>query len=185
MGKTRVVYYAAVSLDGRIAGPGDDLTFLETLAGADVGYQKFFADVDSLIIGARTWRFIAAHGSWPYEDRPAWVVTHAVDPVPLEGAAVEPFAGDLGELVEMIGRHGLRRTWLVGGGELAAQLLAADALDELVLTLAPTIIGRGPSLADGMFPLRRFRLIALERVGDDGAILRYERSTASDEVRQQ
>jgi riboflavin biosynthesis pyrimidine reductase len=32
----------------------------------------------------------------------------------------------------------------VGGGDLAAQLLAADAIHELDLTVAPTLVGRGP-----------------------------------------
>jgi hypothetical protein len=43
------------------------------------------------------------------------------------------------------------------------------------LTIAPTFVGSGPTLADGDFPLRRFRLTAQERFGDDGVRLRYER----------
>lgn len=66
-------------------------------------------------------------------------------------------------------------SWLVGGGHLAGQLLADDLLDELFLTVAPTLVGRGPALADGDFPLRRFTLTELERFGDDGVRLRYER----------
>ena len=81
----------------------------------------------------------------------------------------------------MIGGRGHRRTWLVGGGDLAGQLLAADLLDELILTVAPTLLGLGPALADGEFPLRRFRLTGLERFGDDGARLRYERERVAKE----
>ncbi len=172
-----VVYYAAQSVDGRIAGPDHDLTFLDTLAGGpERDYEEFFAGVDSLILGAETWRFVLRHGSWPYRDTPTWVVTHAERLEPLEGAeTVERFAGELAELVSLIGERGLSRTWLVGGGSLAGQLLAADLLDELVLTIAPTLVGRGPALADGQFPLRRFRLAELERFGADGARLVYER----------
>ena len=173
---TRIVYYAALSLDGRLAGPEDDLAFLDTLAGAGAGYDEFFADVDSIIMGARTWRFIVRHGSWPYGERPTWVVTHARELEALEGAVVEPFAGDIEELVRTIGERGLERTWLVGGGDLAGQLLATDALAELELTVAPAFVGAGPALADGDFPLRRFRLLALDRVGEDGVRLRYERA---------
>jgi riboflavin biosynthesis pyrimidine reductase len=89
---------------------------------------------------------------------------------------VETFAGDLGELVRRIGERGHERTWLVGGGDLAGQLLEADLLDELILTVAPTLVGRGPALADGEFPLRRFTLVELERFGDNGVRLRYERA---------
>ena len=174
----RFVYYAALSLDGRIAGPEHDLRFLETLAdGPADDYQQFFAGIDSLVMGAETWRFMVAHGSWPYAKTPSWVVTHAERIEQLEGAeAVETFAGDVRELARLIGERGLSRTWLVGGGRLAGQLLAADLLDELILTVAPTFVGRGPALADGDFPRRRFQLAQLDRYGSNGARLRYERT---------
>ena len=174
-----IVYYAASSLDGRIAGPDHDLSFLETLAGGPGDdYERFYADVDSLIMGAGTWEFIVRHGSWPYTDKPTWLVTRTRSPEELPAAAgsVETFAGEVAELVRLIEERGLKRTWLIGGGDLAGQLLAADLLDELILTVAPTFVGRGPALADGEFDLRRFKLTELSRFGDDGVRLRYERA---------
>ena len=175
---TRVLYYAASSLDGRIAGLEHDLAFLKTLTGAENDYETFFVDIDSLIMGAETWRFMVGHGRWPYGEKPTWIATHAdtLEELDGAGAAVERYAGDLAELVRLIGERGCKRTWLVGGGSLAGQLLDADLIDELVLTVAPTFVGRGPTLADGAFPLRRFRLTELDRFGDDGVRLRYERA---------
>jgi dihydrofolate reductase len=171
-----ITYYAALSLDGRIAGVDHDLAFLKTLTGAENDYEVFYADVDSLIMGARTWDFMVAHGSWPYAGKPTWIVTHAKELAELPGAEpVESFAGEAAELVRLIDARGLKRTWLVGGGDVAGQLLAEDLLDELILTLAPALVGRGPAFADGDFPLRRFDLTRLERFGDDGVRLHYER----------
>ena len=172
-----VTYYAALSLDGRIAGDEHDLSFLQTLTGAENDYEVFYAGVDSLIMGARTWDFMVAHGSWPYAGKPTWIVTHAGELAPLEGAEpVERWSsGDLAELVRLIGERGHRRTWLVGGGDLAGQLLADDLLDELILTIAPALVGTGPALADGAFPLRRFTLTRMEPFGDDGVRLHYDR----------
>jgi dihydrofolate reductase len=173
-----IVYYAALSIDGRIAGPDHDLSFLQTLEGGPESgdYLAFYAGVDSLVMGAGTWEFMVRHGSWPYAGKPTWVVTHAETLAPLPGAEpVERFAGDLAELAALISARGLERTWLVGGGDLAGQLLAADLLDELILTVAPTLVGRGPSLADGAFPLPRFRLAEVERYHLNGVRLRYER----------
>ncbi len=172
-----ITYYAALSLDGRIAGDEHDLSFLKTLTGAENDYEVFYADVDSLIMGARTWDFMVAHGSWPYAGKPTWIVTHAEELAPLEGAdPIERYAGDLAELVRLIESRELKRTWLVGGGDLAGQLLVNDLLDELILTIAPALVGSGPALADGAFPLRRFTLTRMERFGDDGVRLHYERS---------
>jgi dihydrofolate reductase len=179
-----IVYYAALSIDGRIAGPEHELEFLQTLTGAENDYLDFYVDVDSLIMGARTWEFMVEHGSWPYAGKPTWIVTHADGLAPLEGAEpLELYSGDLAGLVRLIGERGHRRTWLIGGGDLAGQLLAADLLDELILTVAPTLLGRGPALADGKFPLRRFRLTRMERFGDDGVRLHYERSNDSQRSR--
>ena len=172
-----ITYYAALSLDGRIAGDEHDLSFLKTLTGAENDYEVFYADVDSLIMGARTWDFMVAHGSWPYAGKPTWIVTHAEELAELPGAdPVEIFAGDLGELVRLIESSELKRTWLVGGGDLAGQLLAADLLDELILTVAPTVIGAGPALADGAFPLPAFELVAQEQFGTNGVRVRYQRA---------
>jgi dihydrofolate reductase len=172
-----LVYYAALSLDGRIAGPDHDLSFLQTLErGPEADYESFYEGVDSLVMGAGTWEFVVQHGSWAYAGKPTWVVTHAAELAPLEGAeSVERFAGDVPELLRLIGERGLERTWLVGGGDLAGQFLAADLLDELILTVAPTLVGRGPALADGDFPLRQFRLTEVSRWSENGARLRYER----------
>ena len=88
------------------------------------------------------------------------------------------FAGDVAELVRLIESRELKRTWLVGGGDVAGQLLAADLLDELILTVALALVGAGPALADGAFPLRRFTLTWMERFGDDGVRLHYEREAS-------
>ena len=173
----RVVYFAAMSLDGRISGPDHDLSFLRTLTGKENDYEEFYAEVDSLVMGAGTWAFMVRHGSWPYGGKPTWIVTHANELAEIPGAEpVERFAGDVAELARLIGERGLQRTWRVGGGDLAGQFLAADLVDELILTVAPALVGRGPSLTDGEFPLRRFTLSEIERFGDDGVRLRYERS---------
>ncbi len=174
---TRIVYYAASSLDGRIATPERDLSYLELLErGPEGDYEAFYAGVDSLLMGAETWRFMVEHGSWPYAGKPTWVVTHAAALEPVPGAEpVERYAGELADLVRELGERGFERTWLVGGGSLAGQLLAADLLDEVILTVAPTFVGRGPTLADGAFPLRRFDLLEASRWSGNGARLVYRR----------
>jgi len=173
----RIVYYVAASLDGRIAGPDHDLAFLKTLSGGvdAYGYAEFFAEIDGLVTGAGTYEFMTGH-SWPYGDLPTWLVTHRDDLPDTEGVNLRCFSGDVRDLVRELEEAGLERVWLIGGGNLAAQFLEADSLDELILTLAPTFLGRGPALADGAFPLRRFRPVSVRRPeGTDGVTLRYER----------
>ena len=174
----RTAYYVAMSLDGRIAGPEHDLSFLQTLAGGPegYGYDEFIAGIDGLVVGASSWDFMKDY-PWTYGDRPVWVLTHREEVPAVEGAELHVFSGEVVDLVSELEEAGLQRVWVIGGGNVVGQFLAADRLDELIVTLAPTFVGRGPSLADGEFPLRRFHLVRVERAeGDDGVTLRYERA---------
>jgi dihydrofolate reductase len=144
--------------------------------GPEDDYTSFYDSLDSLVMGAGTWDFIVRHGSWPYAAKPTWVVTHREELEPVEGAVVEAYAGDLAELVRRIGDRGYERTWLIGGGDLAGQLLEADLLEELIVTVAPTLVGRGPALAAGEFPLPQFSLAEVSRWSENGARLRYDRA---------
>ena len=174
----QIVYYLAASLDGRIAGPGHDLSFLQTLSGGPTGYgyDEFIAEVDGLVVGASSWDFMKDY-PWTYGERPVWVVTHREDVPRVAGADMHVFSGDVADLVGELESAGLQRVWVIGGGNVVGQFLAADRLDEVIITLAPTFVGRGPAVADGELPLRRFRLVGVERrEGDDGVTLRYERA---------
>ena len=174
----RTAYYVAMSLDGRIAGPEHDLSFLQTLAQGPggYGYDEFIAEIDGLVVGASSWDFMKDY-AWTYGERPVWVLTHRDEIQAVEGADMHVFSGDVGELIAELEGAGLEHVWLIGGGNVVGQFLAADRLDELIVTVAPTFLGRGPALADGEFPLRRFRLVRVDRAeGEDGVQLRYERA---------
>jgi 5-amino-6-(5-phosphoribosylamino)uracil reductase len=75
-------------------------------------------------------------------------------------------------------RYGVESLLVEGGGALIAQLLEADLLDELNVTVCPLLLGGqgGPSLVDGpgFHPrtMPRLELCAQERVGDE-IYLRY------------
>ncbi len=177
-----VAYYVAMSLDGRIAGPGHDLSFLQTLSGGPegYGYDEFIAEIDGLVVGASSWEFLKDY-EWAYGVLPVWLMTHNPDPPKIEGADTHVFSGEVAVLLEELKAAGLERVWVIGGGNVVGQFLAIDRIDEVLVTIAPTFLGRGPALADGEFPLRRFNLTSMtRRDGDDGVSLRYERDRSID-----
>jgi riboflavin-specific deaminase-like protein len=93
------------------------------------------------------------------------------------GAEAEGWAGEAGDLpvawiLAQLARRGVERLLVEAGGDLLFQFLAADALDEMYLTLCPLVVGGdAPSLADGpgfdLAELRRMRLVAAEPAGDE------------------
>ena len=74
----RISVYAAVSVDGFIAGPGGDLGWLESAAapGEDYGFDGFLAGVDAVAMGRGTYDVIEPVEELPYGDRPVYVFTH-------------------------------------------------------------------------------------------------------------
>jgi 5-amino-6-(5-phosphoribosylamino)uracil reductase len=81
------------------------------------------------------------------------------------------------QLRSALAAEGLRRLLLLGGADLAGQLLAAGQVDELQLTLCPLLLG-GPHswLPATLTPrLQHWRLVEQRPLGGDELLLRYRR----------
>jgi riboflavin-specific deaminase-like protein len=80
---------------------------------------------------------------------------------------------DLAELLRRLRRRGVERLLVEGGGELNWGFVAADLLDELYVTVAPSLLGGSlaPTLLEGeglrMAARRRLRLVSCEPRGDE------------------
>ena len=75
-------------------------------------------------------------------------------------------------IIEQLARRGVESLLVEAGGDLLFQFLAADAIDEMHVTLCPLVVGgTAPSLVDGpgfdLADLRRLRLLAAEQEGDE------------------
>jgi riboflavin-specific deaminase-like protein len=121
---------------------------------------------------ARGGRSIILHAAaMPAEARA--LLAPVAELVELGGERVAPAA-----LLAWFSGHRVRTLLCEGGGDLAAQLFAARAVDELYLTLVPRVLGGAgaPTLADGPgFSTDQIpdgRLASLERMGDE-LYLRY------------
>jgi dihydrofolate reductase len=173
-------YYVASSLDGFVAGPGDDLDWLLQF-GFDPfqeHYDRFYQTVGAVVMGSATYEWMRASAEpWPYGDRVAWVFTSRGLEAP-EGADVRFVSGDVAD------HHGTitasaegRDVWVVGGGLLAAQYQQAGLLDELRVTVMPVAIGRGTPLLPVAAPTDVFALAGTTTF-DGGAVELHYRAAA-------
>ena len=162
-----VIWYTAMSMDGRIADANDSLDFLNTMAGDsggdEHGFAAFLATVDAVMVGANTLRWLLRGGhGWPHGDLPTWLVSHdsaLVDSVGATAARFTRVEGTVESAFNEIEAAGHHRVWLSGGGNLAGQALMLDRVDEVRVTIAPTALGSGPALFDAdALPVRRFHL---------------------------
>lgn len=163
--------FLGASLDGFIAGPNDELDWLERMGGPpeDHGYAAFFASVDALLIGRRTWEVVRAFPAWPYGEKAVHVLSHS----PGAGGHGERFhAGPVGEVLETLGAAGVRRVY-VDGGRVVSSVLAAGLLDELTISVLPVVIGRGIRLFEDAGPERWLTLESSRAFAGGMVQLRY------------
>lgn len=182
-----LIWYTAMSMDGRIAGPDDDMSFLTTIESgddedADAEFAEFVASIDGVLIGGSTMRWLVANGhGWPHGDLPTWLVSRDEHLAAAVGPTEQPLrqlAGEIGDAIDAMVGSGCTRAWLCGGGSIAGQALAADRVDEVIVTVAPVALGGGPSLFDSSQPLQqhRFQLVEARPYGTSGAArLRWKR----------
>ncbi|HEU4458467.1 MAG TPA: dihydrofolate reductase family protein [Methylibium sp.] len=164
---TALVYFVAQSLDGFIAGPEGQLDWLQAYdrADDDHGYADFIAGIDGLVMGRATFEAVRAFGLWPYGERPCWVLSRSE---PSSLGALPPGVQPTHQRPSLIAARweamGLRRVWLVGGGQTAALFMRCGLLDELIVATVPTWLGAGRALfAAGDFAPQRYTLRHSER----------------------
>ncbi len=171
---TRTTYYVASTLDGFIADEHDALDWLFRQHIDDdgpMGYPAFISGIGALLMGATTYEWVRTHdeAGWSYE-QPCWVFTHR-DLPRIEGADVRFVSGDVAEVwPEVLAAVGGAGVWVVGGGGLASQVADAGLLDEVIVAVAPVVLGAGRPLLTGPLDLR---LVDLARNGDF-ACARYD-----------
>lgn len=163
--------FLGTSLDGFIAGPNDELDWLERGGGPpeDHGFGPFFASVDALLVGRRTWDVVGRFPEWPYAGKRVYVLTRR----PAEGRHGERFlSGPPAEVLERLGADGVRRVY-VDGGRVVSQVLAAGLLDELTVSILPVVLGKGIRLFEDAGPERWLDLASSRAFAGGMVQLRY------------
>ncbi len=181
-GRPWVVLKLAATLDGRTSAPDGSSRWI-TGREARADAHRIRAESDAVVVGAGTVR----------ADDPALTVRDVAGRDPLRvvlgrapaEARVHPaleLSGDLGGVLDELGRRGVLQAMVEGGATVAGDFHRAGLVDRYVLYLAPALFGGDdarPLFAGSGAPtvtdLWRGRIVSVERLGDD---LRVECSPA-------
>ena len=154
---SRVRVYLGCSLDGCIAGPEHDISFLHDFgpdpdapAGDGLGFEDFLGQVGALLMGRRTYQVPLDYDAWHYGDRPVLVATRNPLPAAPQGGTAWAVQGPIEELIDQAKAAAGDRDVYLDGGDLVRQGLDAGLVDELCLTFLPVVLGRGIRLWEGL-----------------------------------
>ncbi|EUJ52731.1 hypothetical protein MCOL2_12609 [Listeria fleischmannii FSL S10-1203] len=140
MANKRVSLYIAASLDGFIADELGSVEWLESVdSEGDAGYQAFFDNVDTVVMGRTTYQQIfSLTDTFPYSKKDVYVFSNKK-----AGSADEYADFVSGNINSWLNEIEGESIWLVGGAELVKQFLKEKAIDKFVITIAPIILGEG------------------------------------------
>jgi len=135
--------FVGTSLDGFIARPNGAFDFLDAAGGGEPhGYDEFFASVDALVIGRKTFDTVVSFDAWPYGEKPVFVLsTRTLPPAPA-GAVIEHMSGPPATITSTLAARGFQHIY-VDGGTTIQRFLEAGLIDRLIVTRVPVLIGAG------------------------------------------
>ncbi|MBI1185292.1 dihydrofolate reductase [bacterium] len=155
----KVIVYIASSLDGYIAAPNDDLSFLDAVQveGEDYGYAAFYSSIDTVIIGRKTYDWVRAQlGFNPHKDKKTYVITNDSSKTSDE---VTYYSGDLNHLITKLKSSEGLAIYCDGGAQLVNSLLIGGHIDEIIMSVIPVVLGDGIRLFHEKLPKAQLRLL--------------------------
>lgn len=165
-----------MSLDGYIAKPNDDLSFLSIVEkeGEDYGYADFVSTVDTVILGRKTYDWVMKQvGEFPHADKNAYIITRTASPK--IGKTVF-YTGDLTDLMIKLKSENGKNIFCDGGAEIVNELLKNDLLDEIIISVIPILVGNGTRLFKDGRPEQKIKLVNVKTFDTGLTQLHYKRA---------
>jgi dihydrofolate reductase len=155
----KVILYIASSLDGYIAKPNDDLSFLSLVQqeGQDYGYAEFIGNVDTVILGRKTYDWVIKQAKeFPHVRLDSYIITRT----PRQNIGkIKFYTENLKELILRLKRQRGKNIFIDGGAEIINELLKERLIDQIILSIVPILLGDGVRLFKDGLPEQNLRLI--------------------------
>jgi dihydrofolate reductase len=174
----KIKLYIATSLDGYIAREDGSLDWLNNISNpdnTDHGYNEFYSEIDTLILGRKTYEEILGFDvEWPYGNSLSYVVTKDKS-FKIKTEKTEIVTSIDRKFIQYLKNHSKKDIWLVGGGKLISRFLELDAINEMILSIIPIILGKGIPLFPYGSSETRFRFVKSDTYNTGIVNLFYEK----------
>ncbi len=143
-----IFYDVAVSADGFISGPFDDVSSFPHSGSVVDDYKARLASYRHCLMGRRTYEFAYDYGlkcgENPYPSLQTLVFSTSIN-LPQHSDVEHVFENSM-KYTEQLRRSADGPIYLCGGGDFAGQLVSAGLIDFLRLKRAPILLGSGTRL---------------------------------------
>jgi dihydrofolate reductase len=149
----KVTFGGANSLDNFIARPDGGVDWLMWGPEAAEIMKEYWANIDTIIMGRKTWDISQAMASTPkkkketadlYGGMKTYVFSRTLEPGEQDGAII--LNDDPGSFVRDLKTQKGKDICIMGGGEIARDLFEAGVIDEIGFNIHPVLLGRGVPL---------------------------------------
>ena len=165
----RIIVYIAASADGFIARRDGSVDWLDRpRPKGSYGMAEFFASIDTILWGRKTWDEGQARGGGPFSRQSKnYVFTH--HPPAAAPKGVEFVNEPIADFARRVRAQPGKDIWIMGGGGIIASFLDAGAVDDFIIHVIPTFIGEGIPL---VAPARRTVPLTLQstKAYEDGVV---------------
>jgi dihydrofolate reductase len=149
----KFLYSAAMLLDGFIAGPGGDMSWMADYLVPNPVVDELIPQTGAILAGNRTFGGDDPHKGRPGEGEvfgggwkgPQFVLTHQPPADPVPGVT---FVGDIDAAITESRAAAGDKYVNILGASVAAQCLGAGVLDEVLVCVTPVLLGDGIRLFD-------------------------------------
>ncbi|WP_125982639.1 dihydrofolate reductase family protein [Loigolactobacillus iwatensis] len=139
----QVQFYGAISLDGYLATRENEMQWLfDTKGGESANTAEFMVQVDTTIMGRKTYAVTKKlmNNAPLFPDKTNYVLSRTrqgkeTDAIYTRKSPVT--------LVQQLRQRAGANIWIVGGGQIVADLVAADLIDAWWIQVAPVLLRDG------------------------------------------
>ncbi len=170
----KVILYIAASLDGYIAKPNDDLSFLDAVQreGEDYGYHNFMSSVDTVILGRKTYDWVMTQVAvFPHADLQTFVITSSKRE---SVGKITFYNSDIPELITHLKKSEGQNIFIDGGAALVNTMLSHNLIDECIISIIPVLLGDGVRLFNNGRPEQDMQLLSCKHYDSGLVQLHYQ-----------
>lgn len=171
----KITYYVAVSLDGFIAGPGDDISLFRMDGNGVDQYLEDLKSYDTVIMGRKTYEFgydfglEAGQPAYPHMEH--YIFSNSLE-LPDKHPKVHIERPDL-QIIDQLRNSTGSDIYLCGGGHFAGWLLDHGRINTLKIKRNPILLGGGVPLFGMSTTQLRLELVSCESFEHGLQILTY------------